>query len=79
MELYRQLTATADPEQQKALMQQILQIAQEEFWAIGTVLPTPGSGLVKNNFHNVPESMLAAWIWPTPGPSDPVQYWKEQQ
>jgi peptide/nickel transport system substrate-binding protein len=79
MQLYRQLTATADPDEQKALMNQILQIAQDEFWAIGTVLSTPSSGIVKNNFHNHPKAMLSSWLWPTPGPSDPVQYWEGEK
>jgi peptide/nickel transport system substrate-binding protein len=55
-------------------MKQILQIAQEQFYAIGIVLPTPGYGIVKNNFKNVPKTMPGAWLYPNPGPSDPPQY-----
>ena len=74
MELYDQLQASGDTKKQDELMKQILQIAQEQFYAIGIVLPTPGYGIVKNNFKNVPKTMPGAWLYPNPGPSDPPQY-----
>nr|MDQ3397856.1 ABC transporter substrate-binding protein [Deinococcota bacterium] len=77
MELYDQLKATGDPEQQTALMNEILEIAADEFYAIGTVLMPPGYGIVKNNFHNVPESMIDAYLYPHPGPTNPEQYFVE--
>jgi peptide/nickel transport system substrate-binding protein len=77
MELYHQLEATSDPEVQAELMNEILEIAAEEFYAIGTVLPAPGYGIVRNNFRNVPESMPSAWLYPNPGPTRPEQYFVE--
>jgi peptide/nickel transport system substrate-binding protein len=77
IELYRQLEAAADPAKQQELMKQILNIAQEQFWLIGISLPTNGYGLVKNNMKNVPKSMPGAWLWPTPNPSNPPQYFFE--
>ena len=76
MDLYRKLVASP-PEQQGELMRQILDIAAEEFYVIGISLPTPGFGIVKNTFHNVPASMPGAWIYPTPAPTNPEQFFIE--
>lgn len=77
MELYNQLKATAEPDAQKALMDEILQIAADEFWCIGISLTPPGYGIVKNNFHNVPESFPNAWLYPHPGPTNIFQFFIE--
>ncbi len=74
MELYDQLKASGDAKKQDELMKQILQIAQEQFYAMGIALPTNGYGIVKNNFKNVPKTMPGAWLYPNPGPSNPEQY-----
>jgi peptide/nickel transport system substrate-binding protein len=74
MELYRQLETTSDPGKQIELMKQVLAIAREEFYTIGLALPPNGYGLVKNNFKNVPKSMPGAYLWPTPAPTNPSQY-----
>lgn len=77
MELYNQLKATADPDGQAALMNEILAIAAEEFYAIGINLPAPGYGIQKNNFFNVPPSMPGAWLYPNPSPTNPFTYFIE--
>ena len=48
-------------------MKQILQIAAEQFFAIGIAPAAHGYGIVKNNFKNVPKSMPNAWDLPEPG------------
>jgi peptide/nickel transport system substrate-binding protein len=77
MELYDQLKSTGDLEQQSALMEEIIQIAADEFWVIGTVLPGPGYGIVKNDFHNVPDSFPNSWLYPHPGPTNVFTYYKQ--
>ena len=77
MELYSQLTSTADPDEQAALMTRILEIAKEQFWVMGVSLPVEGYGIVKENFRNVPEAMLESWNFPDPGPTQPAQYFIE--
>ena len=77
MELYDQLKASADPDVQNELMNEILQIAADEFWAMGIGLPAPGYGIKKNNFMNVPASMPNAWLYPHPGPTNTFQYYIE--
>jgi peptide/nickel transport system substrate-binding protein len=78
MELYDQIKASGDPAEQAELMAQILEIAADEFYAIGISLGAPGYGIVKNNFHNVPSPHPGAWLYPNPGPTNPAQYWIEQ-
>ncbi len=78
MDLYDELNATSNPVEQEALMMEILAIAEEQFYCMGLVLPGPGYGIVKNTMHNVPESMPDAFLYPTPGPTNPEQYYLDQ-
>ncbi len=72
--LYDQLLVTADPDQQHELMRQILDIAAEQFWAIGITKYYAGYGIVKNNFRNVPESIWQWHISNSPAQTHPEQY-----
>lgn len=74
MNLYDQLKSTGDTKKQKELMNEILEISKEQFYVIGISLPSPGFGIVKNNFGNVPDLMPYAWLYPTPAPTNPCQY-----
>lgn len=78
MDLYDQIKATGNVEEQAELMAQLLEIAADEFYAIGIVLPAPGYGIVRNNFHNVPSPHPGAWLYPNPGPTNPEQFWISQ-
>ncbi len=69
---------SGDPAKQKEAFQQLLQISQEQFYVIGISLPGIGYGIQKNNFHNVPQSMPDAYLYPTPGPTNPEQYYFEK-
>ena len=44
---------------------------------IGTSLPAPGYGLVKNAMKNVPKVMPDAWLYPSPAPTNTMQYFFE--
>ncbi len=74
MELYDMVKASPDPEKQTEYMKEMLAIAQEQFWNMGIASPVPGYGIVKNNMHNVPESMPGSWLYPQPAPTNPCQY-----
>ena len=76
-ELYDQLQATGDPAEQTELMKQIMEIAADQFYVIGICTLGPGYGMVRNDFHNVPESMPGSWLYPNPAPTNPEQYFKE--
>jgi peptide/nickel transport system substrate-binding protein len=60
MDLYNQIIGTGDEAKQIDLMKQIMAIAVDQFYAIGTVLPPNGYGIVKNNVGNVPKSMFSS-------------------
>ena len=79
LELYETLTRTPGAEEQAEYMNQILEIAADQFYVMGVSLPAPGYGIVKNNFHNVPESMPDAYLYPTPAPTDTSQYFISDQ
>jgi len=72
--LYKELLATGDQEKQIELYRQILDIAQENFWVMGIGTYGPGYGIVNNNMRNVPQVMPHAWLFPTPAPTSPEQY-----
>ena len=78
MDLYNQLKATPNPKVQADLFKQIIQIAQEQFYSVGISTLPNGYGIVKNNFHNVPDSMPNAFLYNNPGPTRPEQYFKSR-
>lgn len=74
MELYQELMREVDMSKQNELMKKILEIAKEEFYVIGISLPIDGFGIVNKNFKNVPEAMPSSYVYPTPAPTNPIQY-----
>jgi len=74
MELYTQIQATIDPDQQAALMTELLQIAADEFLVIGTVLDPDQQMMVSNSLHNTPSLIPAGFDFPMPAGSNPAQY-----
>lgn len=76
MELYQQLQRTPDKEARYRLMREILGIAREEFYVIGTVLEEQGYGIVSDRMHNVVRSMPESHIYNTPAPTNPEQYFQ---
>jgi peptide/nickel transport system substrate-binding protein len=78
LEYYSQLRATAGEAEQIRLAQQIVDIAAEEFYTFGISWPELNHGIVKNNFRNVPESMLDGdWMFIIPVATNPQQYFIE--
>ncbi|MCB0114832.1 MAG: ABC transporter substrate-binding protein, partial [Caldilineaceae bacterium] len=75
MELYDQIPLTGSDEEQFNLMMQVLDIAAEEFYSIGTVLEPNAFGVVTNRMRNTPALIANSWIYPTPGPYNPAQFW----
>jgi peptide/nickel transport system substrate-binding protein len=77
MAIYDEIRQTSDREEQIALMQQVLQIAADEFYNIGVCLPPLGYGVVKNNFFNVPTVIFDSFTWLSPAPANPAQFFIE--
>ncbi len=78
MELYDQVKATADQDEQVRLMNEILEIAADEFYVIGISTEPEGFAILTNRFKNVPASMPGAWLYPDPSPTNPEQYFIEE-
>lgn len=76
-ELYDQLTKTGDPAKQKALMEEILDLAADIFYVMGITTEPDGYGIVSKRLHNVPDSMPMSWIYPQPAPTNPQTYFFE--
>jgi len=60
-------TATTWEDQVKT-MGEVLQMSADYFPCIGISTPAPTYGLAKNNLHNVPDTMIMSFSYPTPGP-----------
>jgi peptide/nickel transport system substrate-binding protein len=78
MELYDLVSGTTDADKQAQYLKEIIDIAREQFYVIGTVRETQKYFLVRNNVRNVPEPMCQSWLYPTPGPTEPCQYFFEE-
>jgi peptide/nickel transport system substrate-binding protein len=78
MELYDEVLTTVGTDAQNAVMQELLKIAQENFWVMGTYRTPPGYSVCKDKFKNVPDQYWGSWLYPNPGPFNPCQfYWEE--
>jgi peptide/nickel transport system substrate-binding protein len=76
-ELYELIKATTDPTEQQALMREILDIAADEFFAIGVLRYGFDDGIIRRGFRNVPEFFMNSWSYPNPAPTNPAQYFIE--
>ncbi len=74
MEIYRKIMGEPDQNRQKTLMRQVLDIAAEEFYAIGLCQDTVSHAIVSRDFRNVPEPQFDSWTYPTPAPANPCQF-----
>jgi peptide/nickel transport system substrate-binding protein len=75
MELYRQISLVSSDEEQFNLMMQVLDIAADQFYCVGTVLEPNAFGVVTNRMRNTPSVLPNSWIYPTPAPANPAQFW----
>ena len=75
MELLNKLRSEGSPEARSDLMKQILAISKENFPVVGVSLPGNGYYIAKNNLRNIAPKMLHAYLFPTPAPYDPFQWY----
>ena len=73
-EIYEEIKITVDPDKQKQLWRQILELNKENLWVLGIATAPPELVIVKNNFRNVPEVAVSDWNLLTPGATAPEQY-----
>ncbi|MDT0683137.1 ABC transporter substrate-binding protein [Roseicyclus sp. F158] len=69
LELYDEARATTDPEVRAELLQQINEIAADEFEIIGIAQAMVSYGIANEDLVNVPDTMPNDWIYPTPAPT----------
>ena len=61
---YNEVRAAATPEEMKAKMEIVLDMAMEQFFTIGMVQNDPVFGIARNNVRNVPEPLpIAGQLW----------------
>jgi peptide/nickel transport system substrate-binding protein len=77
MAIYAEVQASGDPEFQHEKMEEILRIAKEEFWTVGTWRGGLFVAICKNKFKNVPDKHWVTWPYPDPGPFNPCTFFWE--
>ena len=77
MNLFRRLTAEPNRETRAALMTQVLEMAADEFYAMGICLDPDRVAIRTPGFRNVPASHFDSWLYPVPGPLNPCQFFHE--
>ena len=73
------LVPTRVGDEQKALMDEFMGIAAEEFHSIGLSLPGGGYRSVSNRLKNVPGNLLEGWLYPGPAPVNFSTFWIEEE
>lgn len=74
MELYEQLEAEIEQDVRVHIFTEILRIAREEFWVMGIAAPAESYAVVTNSLRNVPDGMPDSYLYNSPGPTNPEQY-----
>lgn len=75
MDLYDQYKQTTDAAEQIEIGKQIVRMATENLWTLGTVGLVPNPVVINNCFMNVAENHTADWIIMTPGTQDPAHFY----
>lgn len=75
LELIESYRSVTDPDEARAIVMEILDLAAEAFEVIGVSQRAPALGIRANNLHNVYEQMPYGWEYGTPGPSLPQQWY----
>jgi peptide/nickel transport system substrate-binding protein len=78
MTLYDDIRKTADETKQKEMLKQLLDMAADQFYCIGTSTESDLFGIVTNRMRNTPEWLPLSWIYPTPGPFNAAQFYIEE-
>jgi len=69
-EILEELRQATTPEAQAELMNELLDIAADQFFTIGLSLPMGDYRVVSNDLHNVPNPLIAGWLYPGPAPAN---------
>jgi len=69
-EILTELKKTFDPDAQAKLMDEMLELSADQFLTIGLSLPAGDYRVVHNSLRNVPEPLIAGWLYPGPAPAN---------
>jgi peptide/nickel transport system substrate-binding protein len=76
-QLYDQVKAATNNTDKVTLMNQILQIAADNFFCLGLTTPPDSYGIRRHDFHNVTDNMINSWVFPTPAPYNCFTYYMD--
>ena len=76
-ELYEACKTAKSEEELKQYSEELFALNADQIWFIGVVGLLPHIGVVKSNFHNVPEEAISDWLCLSPGNTTVEQYWME--
>ncbi|MEI8598058.1 hypothetical protein P4S64_12285 [Vibrio sp. M60_M31a] len=79
IELYQAMGKTSSHEEQSKLMQQIIDIAKENFYVIGTVQPLDEGVIIRKGVRNADTEVPNSYSIASPGPMRTAQLWKESK
>jgi ABC-type dipeptide/oligopeptide/nickel transport system permease component/ABC-type transport system substrate-binding protein len=78
MEIYDEVTRTADAALRKERFDEILDIAAENLWHISISTPPPALTIVQEGFRNVPRTAITGWMFLSPGNTGVETYFFDQ-
>jgi peptide/nickel transport system substrate-binding protein len=67
-EILSELLQAVGIEAQTALINELLQISADEFFTLGLSMPMGDYHVVNNVLRNVPDTVIAGWLYPGPAP-----------
>lgn len=78
MELYKQVLSTPDTDERIRLMQEVLQIAADEFYVIGIASPLNRYWLINERINNLPDVWFDGWIPGMQSITSPFQWFFDE-
>ena len=69
-QILQEIRQATTPEAQADLMNELLNLSADQFFTIGLSLPAGDYRTVSNRLHNVPEPLIAGWLYPGPAPAN---------
>ncbi len=83
LDMYTQLRAEPDVDRQRQIMTQILASVRDQFIGIGIAAPIKSYGIISNRTQNFPKDNVMShgtvWVYMDPAPTNPSQYFIEEQ
>jgi len=78
IDLYRQVLSTPDTDERIRLMQEVLQIAADEFYVIGIASPQTRYWLINERINNLPDIWFDGWIPGMQSITSPFQWFFDE-